>query len=43
MPTALEIVTLVTDFVVDYLPIIAGAALVGIIAWGGRKILKIGR
>lgn len=43
MPTALEIVAIVTDFIVDYLPVIAGSIIVGIIAWGGRKLLKLGR
>lgn len=42
MPEWGELVTTVTDFVAQYMSIIAAGAVVGLIAWGGKKILKMG-
>lgn len=43
MPTLVEILTAVTDFITPYLPFVAAGAILGSAAWLLKKVIKAGR
>lgn len=43
MPDYTDIVTQVLAFTADYVWAIAAGVVIGLIAWGGKRILKMGK